>query len=99
MSRSALINKKMISVYVSDYFLFTFLASFGVLQIALGRGITARTLLGTGILVFSYVWFFTVRDRNVHTAVEGSQLFIIFGLGAISAIIVTRIFNFLAKKK
>jgi len=92
-------NKKMINVYLSDYFLFTFFASFGVLQIALAKNSKAKVFFGAVVLIVSYFWFFTSRDRNVHTVVEGSQLFLIFALGTVSAAIVTRILNFLARKK
>jgi hypothetical protein len=88
-----------LDAYILEYFLFTFLASFGVLQIALAKKSIVRVNFGAVVLIGSYFWFFTSRDRNVHTVVEGSQLFLIFALGAVSAVIITRIFNLLVKKK
>jgi hypothetical protein len=88
-----------VDAYILEYFLFTFLASFGVLQIAMAKNSKPKVFFGAAVLIVSYFWFFTSRDRNVHSVIEGSQLFLIFALGAIVAIAVTRILNFLARKK
>jgi hypothetical protein len=88
----------MVNGYIADYFLFVFFASFGVLQIALSKKLSGRTLFGALLVVLSYLWFFTARNRNVHTVLEGSQLSFIFILSAALAVIVTRFLN-LAKGK
>jgi len=88
-----------LDAYILEYFLFTFFGSFGVLQIALAKNSKAKVFFGAVVLIVSYYWFFTSRDRNVHSVVEGSQLFLIFAIEAVSAVIITRIFNLLAKRK
>lgn len=85
--------------YVIDYFLFTFFASFGVLQIALNNRSSKRFNLGIVIVIISYFWFFSVADRNIPTVVEGSQLFATFVLAALLAIFVTKNFLILIKKR
>ena len=89
----------MLSVYVIDYFLFTFLASFGTLQLALAKGSRARVSFGLAILILAYLWFFTSRDRNVRSMVEGIQLLSIFVIGTVIAMVVTKFLNSLTSKK
>jgi hypothetical protein len=85
--------------YLSDYFLFTFFACFGVIQISLSKRFSPRFVLGVTILLLSYVWFFSSKDRNVPTVVEGVQLFIIFGFSAVSSLASTKILNSIISKK
>jgi hypothetical protein len=85
--------------YLVDYFLFTFFASLGVIQLALSKKYSTRFNLGVVIMAISYLWFFTVKDRNVPTIVEGVQLFVVFGIAVILAIISTRIFAVSTKKR
>ncbi|MCH8821480.1 hypothetical protein IID23_03045 [Patescibacteria group bacterium] len=44
------------------------------------------------LIVLTYYWFFSVRDRNVQTYMEGVQIAFAFGLGAVISILVTKIF-------
>ena len=43
-------------------------------------------------IVLTYYWFFSIRDRNVQSYMEGVQIAFAFGLGAIISIIVTKMF-------
>lgn len=81
--------------YLLDYFLFTFFASFGVIQLALAKKNKAKIYVGLLIILLTYLWFFGSRDRDIPTMVEGAQLFLIFGVGVVCAIITTKIFVFL----
>ncbi len=87
------------SVYLLDYFLFTFFASFGVLQIALSKKSSTRYAVGTLIVLLAYLWFFSSKDRSVPTIVEGTQLLIVFGVSTLLAIIVVKIFTLSFRKK
>ena len=89
--------RTMISVFAWEYLLFTFLANFGVLQIALGSGSIYRRVFGVLVLAFSYFWFFSSRSRNVQS-VEGAELFIFFAIGAFSAIAATKILRLALRK-
>jgi len=88
----------MIDTYIFEYFLFTLLASFGILQVSLGKKFSGRFFIGIFIILASYVWFFSSRNRNVQTAVEGLQLSLIFAFSAIFAVLITRIISLLIKK-
>ena|SRR3990172_2666336 len=84
-----------------EYLIFAFLNSFAVLQIVAtkknkerirlfrSRGLTISAALL--LMVISFIWFFTVRDRNVQTYMEGAQISMEFGLGAFLSIVVTKI--------
>lgn len=85
--------------YVIDYFLFTFFASFGALQVALSVRSSKRFNLGIIIVIISYFWFFSIADRNISTVVEGLQLFVIFAVAVLTAIFVTKNFLVLIKKR
>ena len=85
--------------YLLDYFLFTFIASVGTIQIALSKKYSARTLLGAFLVTSAYWWFFASRNRDVHTIVEGAQLFVGFSFSAILAIVVTKIFTSAGERK
>lgn len=85
--------------YVIDYFLFTFFASFGVLQIALSTGSSKRINFGIVVIIVSYFWFFSSSDRNIPTFLEGVQLFVIFGLAAGLAVFITKNLYLLIKNK
>lgn len=86
-------------VYLFEYFLFTFFASFGTIQIALAGKYSFRLITGITILIASYVWFFASRGRNVPTVVEGVQLLVIFAFATFLAIIATKILTVLVKEK
>ena len=85
--------------YLLDYFIFTFFACFSVIQISLSKRFSPRFVLGVTILLLSYVWFFSSKDRNVPTVVEGVQLFIIFGFSVVSSLASTKILNSIISKK
>lgn len=83
-----------------EYFLFTLSTSFTTLQIvaSLKNKVGLRILknraitivLASILIVASFLWFFSIRDRNVQTHMEGAQLSLIFGLGAIGSVLVTK---------
>ena len=85
--------------YLLDYFLFTFVASLGAIQIALSKKYSTRTLFGAFLVISAYWWFFSSRNRNVHTIVEGAQLFLVFSLSAVLAIVATKIFTSAGERK
>lgn len=85
--------------YIVDYLLFTFFSSLGVLQIALSKGASKSFNLGIVVVIGSYLWFFSVADRNIPTVLEGVQLFVVFGLGASLAIFITKNLPILIKNK
>ncbi len=88
----------MSAVYLVDYFLFVFFASFAVIQISLTKKISARLILGISILLLAYLWFFGSKDRSTQTIVEGVQLFVVFGLAAALALVATKLLTFLKTK-
>jgi hypothetical protein len=77
-----------------DYFILVFIASIGVYQIAaihakldglcFFRHQVIQYIFGILAIVGAFVWFFTSKDRNIHTSVQGSQQLVIF-LGSIVA--------------
>ena len=81
--------------YLLDYFLLTFFASLGVIQIALGKKNRTKIYAGLLITLLPYLWFFGSKDRNIPTMVEVAQLFFIFGIALVLAIITTKLFNVL----
>ncbi|OGY25114.1 MAG: hypothetical protein A2Z11_01275 [Candidatus Woykebacteria bacterium RBG_16_43_9] len=85
--------------YLVDYFLFTFFANLGVIQMSIAKNSSLRFNLGLIIIVLSYFWFFSSKDRNIPTIVEGAQLFVVFGGAAFFAILAAKIFAFSIKKK
>lgn len=89
----------MVYAYLLDYFLFTFFASFGVLQIALSKKTSTRHAVGTLIVILSYLWFFGSKDRSVPTIVEGVQLLVVFAVSALLAIVVAKISTPSLRKK
>jgi len=86
------------AVYLVDYFLFVFFASFAVIQISLTKRVSARLILGTSILLLAYLWFFGSKDRSIPTIVEGVQLFVVFGLATALALAATKLLIFLKTK-
>jgi hypothetical protein len=84
--------------YLIDYFIFTFFAAFGVLQIALSKKLSGRFNFGVLVLAVSYTWFFGSKDRNVASMVEGVQLFLIFGMAALLATFATKVLFNIKKK-
>ncbi len=90
--------------FAADYYLLTFAATVGVIQIAasLGRlrgllflpSLPAARLLGLAVTLGSIVWFFSVADRNVNDTeggLDANAQAILFLLGAVSALAVTLI--------
>ena len=86
-------------IYLLDYLLFTFFASFGVIQIASAKKHSGKTILGAVLLVASYGWFFASRDRNVPTIVEGAQLFFVFAASSAMSLILTKILLLASRNK
>ena len=79
---------------VLDYFLFIFIASFGLYQIAalhakleglwLFRNPAMQYIFGVLAIIAAFVWFFTSKERNFQSTVEGLEQLTLF-LGAIVA--------------
>ncbi len=77
-----------------DYFILVFISSLGVYQIAaipakldglcFFRQPVIQYIFGILAIIGVFGWFFTSTDRNIHTAVEGSQQLGLF-LGSIVA--------------
>ncbi|OGY28424.1 MAG: hypothetical protein A2Z42_00555 [Candidatus Woykebacteria bacterium RBG_19FT_COMBO_43_10] len=86
-------------IYLLDYLLFTFFASFGVIQIASAKKYSGKTIFGVVLLIASYVWFFASRDRNVPTIVEGAQLFFVFSASSVMSLILTKIILLASRNK
>jgi ABC-type Fe3+-siderophore transport system permease subunit len=87
--------------FLFDYFSFTFLACFGVVLMSISKnpnsklnffGRTRLFWLGVALICFSYVWFFSIKNRNVQTIVEGAQLFFVFALSAAIVIYLSKFF-------
>lgn len=85
--------------YVIEYFIFVLLATFGTLQLALSRKNSIRFFVGAVFIVISYIWFFTVRNRNVHSVVEGTQLFLIFAFASLVSILLTKYLKYFHKRR
>lgn len=84
-----------------EYFIFVALTAFATLQIVAAvknkerlRILRDRNLTLAAcviIIAASFIWFFSTRDRNVQTYMEGAQISLIFGLGAFASTILTKI--------
>ncbi len=89
------------STLLLEYLIFAFLNSFAVLQIvAAEKNKEKLRLFGShsftvgvslAVILVSFIWFFTQRDRNVQTYMEGVQISATFGLSAFLSIIATKI--------
>ena len=88
--------------FATDYYLFTFAATVGVIQIAASLerlygllfvpSLSAARLLGAGITLGSIVWFFSTADRNINDTAGGldaNAQALLFLLGALSALTLT----------
>ncbi|MBI2861637.1 MAG: hypothetical protein HYX89_02335 [Chloroflexi bacterium] len=81
---------------VGQYLLFVFLASLGVVQIAAARnglkglmlvpGRVPSLVFGWALVVASFLWFFSVEDRDV-PGLEGTQLGVYFLIGSSGAVL------------
>ncbi|OGY22936.1 MAG: hypothetical protein A2172_03310 [Candidatus Woykebacteria bacterium RBG_13_40_15] len=85
--------------YVVEYFIFVLLATFGTLQLAFSNKKSIRFFIGAVLIFISYVWFFTVRNRNVHSVVEGTQLFLIFAFASLVSILLTKYLKYFYNKR
>lgn len=84
-----------------EYFLFTSLTSFATLQMVASiknkenlrilKGRNFTIIISLILIVLSFFWFFWVRDRDVQSYMEGAQLSTVFGLGAFSSLVGTKI--------
>ncbi|MEX0616347.1 MAG: hypothetical protein WD231_00875 [Candidatus Woykebacteria bacterium] len=84
-----------------EYFLLTLAATFASLQmvailknkreIAVFKNRNLAAVLYSALIALSFYGFFSIRDRNVQTFLEGAQLSAIFGIGAFSSLLVTKI--------
>ena len=87
----------LLQTITAHYLLFVFLTSLGLLQLAGARsgnhrlmllsGRRAAALLGIGLLVSGYVFFFT-QSTYYNPGLEGAQLFFEFGAMAVAALAV-----------
>ena len=95
--------------FATDYYLFTFAATVGVVQIAASIGrlygllfvpsLTAARLLGAALTLGSIIWFFASADRNINDTAGGldaNAQAVLFLLGALSALALTLIASSLA---
>lgn len=46
--------------------------------------------VGLALVFLGYSWFFSSKERNVQTVVEGAQLFFVFGLSAVLTIYLSK---------
>lgn len=84
-----------------EYLIFSLVGCFSALQITsalssrgeiqIFENTRLTIILSLFLLILSFIWFFSIRDRNVQTFLEGGQISIIFGIGAILSLIVTKI--------
>ena len=95
--------------FATDYYLFTFAATIGAIQIAASIGrlygllfvpsLTAARLLGTALTLGSILWFFGSSDRNINDTAGGldaNAQAVLFLLGALPALALTLIASSLA---
>ena len=83
-----------------EYFLLSLITSLATLQIVaiskkrsawvILRNEKATLALSLALIIGSFFWFFSVRDRNVQTFLEGAQLSLIFGAGAFLSLVLTK---------
>ena len=98
--------------FAADYFLFTFAATVGVIQVSASlarlRGLLflpsfpASRLLGIVLTLVSAVWFFASADRNVNDTAGGldaNDQALLFLLGALSALALTLVVSSLANSR
>ncbi len=91
----------MVKTLIIEYFLFTSICSFATLQIVASlkkrgewrilKNEALTIVLSLVLVIASFWWFFTIRNRNVHTALEGAQLSTVFGWGAFFSLVVTKL--------
>lgn len=85
----------------AEYLVLTFISSFSAIQIVssikdkdriqiLKNG-SLTIFLSVILILLSYGWFFTIRDRNTQTYMEGAQIAVIFGMGTFLSMVVTKI--------
>jgi len=84
-----------------DYFILVFISSLGVYQIAaipakldglcFFRNRVVQYIFGILAIIGAFGWFFTSKDRNVHTVVEGSQQLGLFLASIIASYVFTAI--------
>ena len=84
-----------------DYFILVFISSLGVYQIAaipakldglcFFRNPLVQYIFGILAIIGAFGWFFTSKDRNVHTVVEGSQQLGLFLASIIASYVFTAI--------
>ena len=84
-----------------DYFILVFLSSLGVYQIVaipakldglcFFRTPVIQYIFGFLAIIGAFGWFFTSKDRNVHTVVEGSQQLGLFLASIVASYLFTAI--------
>jgi hypothetical protein len=84
-----------------DYFILVFISSLGVYQIAailakldglcFFKNPVIQYIFGILAIIGAFGWFFTSKDRNVHTTVEGSQQLGLFLASIIASYLFTAI--------
>jgi len=84
-----------------DYFILVFISSLGVYQIAaiparldglcFFRTPVIQYIFGILAIIGAFGWFFTSKDRNVHTVVEGSQQLGLFLASIVASYLFTAI--------
>jgi hypothetical protein len=84
-----------------DYFILVFISSLGVYQIAaihakldglcFFRHPVVQYIFGILAIIGALGWFFTSKDRNIHTTVEGSQQLGLFLASIVASYLFTAI--------
>lgn len=84
-----------------DYFILVFISSLGVYQIAaipakldglcFFKNPVVQYIFGFLAIIGAFGWFYTSKDRNVHTVVEGSQQLGLFLASIIASYLFTAI--------
>ena len=84
-----------------DYFILVFISSLGVYQIAaihtkldglcFFRHPVVQYIFGILAIIGAFGWFFTSKDRNIHTTVEGSQQLGLFLASIVASYLFTAI--------
>jgi len=87
--------------FALEYFLFTLVGAFATIQIAgalvdkprlrILKNQSFTILLSLLVITMSFVWFFSIRDRNVQTYMEGAQISGIFMISTFLSLVVTKI--------
>lgn len=84
-----------------EYLILTLILSFSTIQIVSSikdkdqirilKNKNLTIVLAGILIILSYGWFFTIRDRNIQSYMEGLQISGIFMIGTFFSLVVTKI--------